>query len=110
MRQVNMHEAGAHLSRLVEEVVAGEPFVICKAGRPMVRVMQVDEGDEPAAPRRRLGLASGHGQGPDDFLAMAPAEITKRPDAARLQMCDSILRSTCSPPPPRDRRRNLHAD
>jgi prevent-host-death family protein len=38
MRQVNMHEAKTHLSRLVEEAAAGEPFLICKAGRPMVRV------------------------------------------------------------------------
>ena len=37
-RQVNMHEAKTHLSRLVDEAAAGEPFVIWKAGRPMVRV------------------------------------------------------------------------
>jgi hypothetical protein len=29
VRQVNMHEAKNHLSRLVEEAAAGEPFVIC---------------------------------------------------------------------------------
>ena len=34
MRQVNMHEAKTHLSRLVDEAVAGEPFVICKADWP----------------------------------------------------------------------------
>ena len=28
MRQVNMHEAKTHLSRLVEEAAAGEPFEI----------------------------------------------------------------------------------
>lgn len=38
MRHVNMHEAKTYLSRLVDEAAAGEAFVICKAGRPMVRV------------------------------------------------------------------------
>jgi prevent-host-death family protein len=75
MRQVNMHEAKTHLSRLVEEAAAGEPFVICKAGRPMVRVTRLDEGDRTAAPRRRLGLLAGQCQVPDDFDQMAASEI-----------------------------------
>lgn len=33
MRQVTMHEAKTHLSRLVDEAAAGEPSVLCKAGR-----------------------------------------------------------------------------
>jgi antitoxin (DNA-binding transcriptional repressor) of toxin-antitoxin stability system len=32
VRQVNLHEAKTHLSRLVAEAAAGEGFVICKAG------------------------------------------------------------------------------
>jgi prevent-host-death family protein len=75
MRQVNMHEAKTHLSRLVEEAAAGEPFVICKAGRPMVRVTRLDDGEAAAAPRRRLGLLAGHCQVPDDFDQLAAAEI-----------------------------------
>lgn len=75
MRQVNIHEAKTHLSRLVEEAAAGEPFVICKAGRPMVRVTRLDEGDRAAAPRRRLGLLAGQCQVPDDFDQMAASEI-----------------------------------
>ena len=50
MRQVNMHEAKTHLSRLVEEAAAGEPFGICKAGRPMVRVTRLDDGEAAAEP------------------------------------------------------------
>lgn len=38
MRQVNTHEARTHLSRLAKEAAAGEGFVICKTGRPMVSV------------------------------------------------------------------------
>jgi prevent-host-death family protein len=75
MRQVNMHEAKTHLSRLVEEAAAGEPFLICKAGRPMVRVSSLDGEHSVAAPRRRLGLLAGQCQVPDDFDRMAAAEI-----------------------------------
>jgi antitoxin (DNA-binding transcriptional repressor) of toxin-antitoxin stability system len=56
MRQVNMHEAKTHLSRLVEEAAAGEAFVNCKAGRPMVRVTPLDNASCPTPQRRRLGL------------------------------------------------------
>ncbi len=45
---VNMQEAKTHLSRLVKEAAAGEPFVICKAGQCQV---------------------------PDDFDLLAAAEI-----------------------------------
>ncbi len=75
MRQVNMHEAKTHLSRLVEEAAAGEPFVICKAGRPMVCVSPLSEAGIPAAPLRRLGLLAGQCQVPDDFDQLGAAEI-----------------------------------
>jgi prevent-host-death family protein len=75
MRQVNMHQAKTHLSRLVEEAAAGAPFLICKAGRPMVRVTPIEDGDLASAPRRRLGLLAGQGQVPDDFDQLAAEEI-----------------------------------
>ncbi len=37
VRPVNLHEAKTLLSRLVAEAVAGEGFVICKAGKPLLR-------------------------------------------------------------------------
>ena len=39
MRTVNIHEVKMHLSQLVERVAQGEPFVIAKAGRHLVKVM-----------------------------------------------------------------------
>lgn len=75
MRQVNMHEAKTHLSRLVDEAAAGEPFVICKAGRPMVRVTPLSEAGSAAAPLRLLGLLAGQCQVPDDFDQLGAAEI-----------------------------------
>jgi prevent-host-death family protein len=39
MTTVNIHQAKTHLSRLIEKVVSdGEPFVIAKAGKPLVSV------------------------------------------------------------------------
>ena len=42
MRTVNMHEAKTHLSRLVEAAANGEPFIIARAGKPVVKVVAVD--------------------------------------------------------------------
>jgi len=75
MRQVNMHEAKTHLSRLVEAAAAGEAFVICKAGRPMVRVTPLDSPLATTATPRRLGLLQGQCSVPDDFDQMATGTI-----------------------------------
>ena len=74
MRQVNMDEATTHLSRLVDEAAAGSPFVICKAGRPMVRVIPLHTDNQATVPRR-LGLLEGQCQVPDDFDQMAAEAI-----------------------------------
>jgi len=58
----------------VEEAAAGEAFVICKAGRPMVLVTPLD-GGAAAAPQRRLGLLQGQCQVPDNFDQLGAAEI-----------------------------------
>ncbi len=39
MRQVNIHEAKTHLSRLLEEVEGGEEIVIARAGKPVARLV-----------------------------------------------------------------------
>lgn len=76
MRQVNLHEAKTHLSRLVAEAVAGEGFVICKAGKPLVQVTRlIGDEDAPTPPRRRLGLLAGQCSVPDDFDRIGAEEI-----------------------------------
>jgi prevent-host-death family protein len=54
MTTVNVHQAKTHLSRLLEQVAAGEEVVIAKAGKPVARIV-------PIFPRepRRPGLAKG---------------------------------------------------
>jgi len=73
MRTVNIHEAKTHLSRLVDRAAKGEPFVIAKAGKPLVKVVSLDApvGGEV----RRLGFMAGQISVPDDFDTMGAAEI-----------------------------------
>ena len=51
MQVVNMHQAKTHLSRLVEGAVQGEPFIIARAGKPLVMVVSL-EAREPGATHR----------------------------------------------------------
>ena len=73
MSVVNIHEAKTHLSRLVDQAANGEPFVIAKAGKPLVKVTAIDA---PAAPQR-LGFMAGGFTVPDDFDRMGSEAIEK---------------------------------
>lgn len=73
IRSVNIHEAKTHLSRLVEQAANGEPFVIAKAGKPLVKVVPLDA--PASAKARRLGFLAGQFAVPDDFDRMAANEI-----------------------------------
>ena len=42
MQTINIHQAKTQLSRLVEQAARGEPFVIAKAGKPLVKVVPLD--------------------------------------------------------------------
>ncbi|HMD66705.1 MAG TPA: type II toxin-antitoxin system prevent-host-death family antitoxin [Stellaceae bacterium] len=73
MLTVNIHEAKTHLSRLVERAAKGEPFVIAKAGKPLVKVTALDT---PTARQvRRLGFMAGQITVPDDFDRIGSVEI-----------------------------------
>lgn len=74
MRTVNMHEAKTHLSRLVDQAARGESFVIAKAGRPLVKVVALDETD--IAGHQPFGFLAGRVVVPDDFDAMGADEIS----------------------------------
>lgn len=73
MRTVNMHQAKTHLSRLVREAVDGEPFVIARAGKPLVRVTALDA--KSPAKKSRLGFLDGQFEVPEDFDTMLADEI-----------------------------------
>lgn len=73
MRTVNIHEAKTHLSRLVDMAARGEPFIIARLGKPLVKVVPFD-APQAGAPRR-LGFLAGRFTVPDDFDRMGSDEI-----------------------------------
>jgi len=73
MKAINIHEAKTHLSRLVEEAANGEPFIIAKAGRAMVKVVPID-APEVTAPKR-LGFLEGQFTVTDNFDRLYEDEI-----------------------------------
>jgi len=73
VRTVNIHEAKTHLSRLVDAAAKGEPFIIAKAGKPLVKVVPIDA---PPAPKR-FDFMAGEFTVPDDFDTMDQEEIEK---------------------------------
>jgi prevent-host-death family protein len=73
MRIVNIHKAKMHLSRLVDQAAKGEPFVIAKAGKKLVRVTALDAPSSEKV--QRLGFMTGQILVPDDFDQMGSTEI-----------------------------------
>jgi prevent-host-death family protein len=71
MVTVNIHEAKTQLSKLIDQAVKGEAFVIAKAGKPLVKVAALDA---PVTPKR-LGFMAGEITVPKDFDRMGEAEI-----------------------------------
>ena len=71
MQYINIHSAKTHLSALVETAAAGEPFVIAKAGRPLVIVSPFTE----KAPGNRVGFLQGSISVPSDFDRIGNDEI-----------------------------------
>ena len=70
---VNIHEAKTHLSRLVERAANGEPFIIAKAGKPLVKVVPLDA--PTAGEVKRFDFLAGQIKVPDDFDTMFADEI-----------------------------------
>lgn len=52
--QINIQDAKAQLSRMVDAAMLGEEVIIAKAGKPFVRLVPID------APPRVPGAARGH--------------------------------------------------
>jgi len=75
MQIINIHEAKTQLSRLVEQAAKGEPFIIAKAGKPMVKVVALDAPQ--AGEIKRLGFLAGQIQVPDDLDRMGDEAISQ---------------------------------
>ncbi len=75
IQTVNIHEAKTQLSKLVDQAVKGDPFIIAKAGKPLVKVTALDP--PPADKMRRFGFMTGQMTIPDDFDTMGSSEIER---------------------------------
>lgn len=73
MQTINIHDAKTHLSRLVDQAANGEPFVIAKAGKPLVKVMALNTPESGQV--KRMGFMEGQISVPDDFNEMGSGEI-----------------------------------
>jgi prevent-host-death family protein len=75
MRIYDMHDAKTNLSRLIEETAnGGEPFVIAKSGKPLVKVARIDV--EAEKPPRRIAFMKGQMKVSADFDTMGSDEIS----------------------------------
>lgn len=68
---INIHQAKTHLSRIVEEVAAGKEVVIAKAGKPMARLVPMQQ----VVTKKHLGLLKGKIKIPADFNEPLPEPI-----------------------------------
>lgn len=73
METINIHQAKTHLSRLIEKAAKGEPFIIAKSGKPVVKVVPLDA--PVSGQKRRIGFMAGQIAVPDDFDRMGETEI-----------------------------------
>ena len=68
VKEVNVHEAKTHLSRLLADVERGTEVIIARAGKPVARLVRF----ERTSGRRVFGLDRGTFQVPADFDAPLP--------------------------------------
>ena len=68
MEIANIHQAKAHLSRLIELALAGEEVQIARSGQPLVRLVPVQPETQP----RRGGQLQGKIWIAEDFDAPDP--------------------------------------
>ena len=71
METVNIYHAKTRLSQLVDQAAAGEDVVVCRNGKPLVRITQLVE------PRRRIrfGVLKGKVRVEADFDAPLPGDV-----------------------------------
>jgi prevent-host-death family protein len=69
--EVNIHEAKTHLSRLLERVAMGEEVIIAKAGKPVAKLVPLEQ----SRPKFQFGSSKGVFVVPDDFNDPLPKEI-----------------------------------
>lgn len=75
MIRVNIAEAKAHFSELVEKAEAGETVVICRRNVPVVEMYAKTPHERAPRP---IGLGKGLGCVPDSFFDPLPEDEVRR--------------------------------
>ena len=79
MYQINIHQAKTQLSKLVEEAALGEEIIIAKAGKPVARLVALNNTQHKT---RQSGALKGQIWMADDFdETMNAEELTLWHDA-----------------------------
>ena len=69
--EINIYDARTHLSRLIDQVNAGEEVAITRHGRPVARLVPAED-----KPKRKLGTLEGKGCWiAEDFGAPLPDDL-----------------------------------
>ncbi|MCY3968673.1 MAG: type II toxin-antitoxin system Phd/YefM family antitoxin [Acidobacteria bacterium] len=71
MKQVTVHAAKTHLSRLLREVAAGQDVVITRSGQPVAKLVSMAEE------RPIFGIDKGRFVVPDDFDAPLDEDLLR---------------------------------
>jgi prevent-host-death family protein len=74
-RTLDIKKAKRQLSKLIDQASNGEPFIIAKAGKPLVKVTAI--GALTPTRVRRLGFMAGQIAVPEDFDVMGRFEIER---------------------------------
>ncbi|QWR78866.1 type II toxin-antitoxin system Phd/YefM family antitoxin [Candidatus Magnetomonas plexicatena] len=69
--KVNIHEAAAHLSKLISKVSSGEEIIIARAGKPVARLIPIADRRTTRIPDTAKGKIILH----EDFIAPLPDDI-----------------------------------
>jgi prevent-host-death family protein len=69
MRPVNIYEAKARFSQLVDKAASGEDVVVCRNGEPIVRITRLEDGKKQ---RIKFGVLKGKLEIAADFDAPLP--------------------------------------
>jgi prevent-host-death family protein len=88
VKAVNIQEAKTHLSRLLEEAVAGEDIVIAKSGRPYVRLVSCLPENTPRSLggwEGRVRIAHDFDGTPEEVIRLFEGTAGKRPTRKRAK-------------------------
>lgn len=71
--QVNIYEAKSNLSKLINQVIAGEEVIVAKSGKPVAKIVPIEKPTQ----NRKPGSAKGKIILSDDFDAPLPDDILR---------------------------------